>query len=405
MDTGSLWNKRAKAFLKEAAVYWSYAVRSGLGAFLLLFIVVGGMAYGKILQATPPDYPYWRITTPILTAVLALSPVRTFLKPADTVFLAPAEHKLQGYWLRSLAYSFCFQALGVLAVMLLLWPFYLHCEGEQAMPFAWAAALLLSAKLLSVCSRFHESRLAVPAHRAAAAAIRWLGALILAFALPVQGAAAAWGGLLMFAVLLPAIIWRLPKHRVPWEFLIQKEIHHLRAHYTCFSWFADVPQLQTRPKARTLLASLADRISFDKKGAYPYLYAKTFLRSEWFSIVTRLVGAAVVLFIFVENAVAETLIYAAVVMMATATVSSIEQSHRYSFWPELYPVSKTRQLQAIKRICLAVLLPLNCLAGAAFLLFHGNRLLPLAAAAAGFIYIWYYTHFPLLRKAAKRDEG
>lgn len=398
-DLSKLWNKRAKAFWKEAAIYWSYAGRSGLTAFLLLFVITGTYVYSKILQSTPLDYPYWRFTTPALALALGWSPIRTFLKPADVVFLTPAELKLRGYWVRSVAYSFLFQAAAALTALLLVWPLYSHCEGDHTVPFGQAALLLLAAKLMMTVSRFHESRLLFRLHRGAASGVRWLAALVIAFALFVQGPAAAGGGLLFAVAVMSVSLFLLPKHRIPWEFWIQKEARHQKNHYTFFSWFADVPKLHAAPKARMLLARQADRLPFSQGETYRYLYAKTFLRSEWFAILARITGLAVVLFLVVEHPVVESFIYAASVVMAAATVSSLEQSHRYSFWLELYPVPKSQRTGAITRTCLIALLSANTIMGGAFLIFQENHLLALAEAAAGFLYIWYYTRFPLRKKA------
>ncbi|MDF2926276.1 MAG: transporter permease [Paenibacillaceae bacterium] len=401
-DLNKLWGKRVRAFWKEAGIYWSYAARSGLSAFMLLFIIVGSYAYIKILQATPVDYPYWRITTPLMAAVLALSPIRTFLKPADTVFLAPAEHKLRGYWLRSISYSFLFQAAAILAVLLLIWPLYVHCEPDASAP--GVVFTLLAAKLLAVLSRFHESRLLFSVHRAFTGIIRWLLSAIVAFSLLVQGAAPAWGAVALGTVILTVSIRLLPTHRIPWEYWIHKESRHLKNHYAFFSWFADVPKLPVKPKARMALSRQVDRLAFDRSETYRYLYAKTLIRSEWVGIVVRITAIAVVAFMAVENAVAETLIYAAAVVMISATLSSLEQSHRYSFWLELYPVSKQQRVKAIVQTCFQTLVPVNVILAAAFAVFHSNHILGLIAGAAGFLYIWYYTRISLRKRAASFDE-
>lgn len=403
-DLSGLWGRRARAFWKEASIYWSYVARSGLTAFLLLFIIVGGIVYNKILALTPTDYPYWRIAAPILTLVLGWTPLRTFLRPADTVFLMPAESKLRGYWLRAGAYSFGFQAGAALIGLVMIWPLYRHCEGPEAMPFITAFLFLATAKLAAVAGRFHEGRLLYPVHRMIATLIRWLASLIAAFALLVQGPAAAWGALLLGAVVLGVTLFLLPKHRIPWEHWIQKEAGHLKNHYTFFSWFADVPKHQGKPKGRHALARQFDRLPYSKSAAYRYLYGKTLLRSEWFDILLRLTGIAVLLLAVVENVVAQTVIYAVITIMSTATVSSLEQSHRYSFWPELYPVPKEDRVQAIVHTCRLALFPANAIAGTAFLVLSSNRLAPLVAIPLGLLSIWYYTRYPLAKKAALRDE-
>lgn len=401
-DLNKLWGKRVRAFWKEAGIYWSYAARSGLTAFLILFFIIGSYGYMKILEATPTTYPYWRVTTPIVALALALSPVRTFLMSADTVFLMPAESKLNRYWLNCQIYSFVFQAAALLAALLLVWPLYRHCEPDGNLPVV--ALPLVTAKLLAVCSRFHEGRLLFTVHQRLAAAIRWTGAVVIAFALFVQGAAAGWGAIALFTVILTATIRLLPKHRVPWEQRINWESRHLKLHYTFFSWFADVPKLQAKPKPRMALAAWVDKLPFTQGETYRYLYGKTLVRSEWLGILGRIAMIAVLVFVTVENSVVELLVYGAAVIMGTATLSSLAQSHRYSFWLELFPAPRQQRARAVAATCFLALLPFQAVTASALLLFQGNRLPSLIIIAAGFLYTWYYTKGPLTRKAAAYEE-
>lgn len=399
-----LWGRRAAAFWKEAAIYWSYAARSGLTAFLLLFFIIGSYAYMKVLQTLPSDYPYWRVTTPILALVLALSPVRTFLKPADQVFLMPAEEKLDGYWRRCLVYSYWFQAVWVLGALILIWPLYTHCEGSGAVPFGAAAGAFLAAKAAGLYARYTQSKLLFRYHRLPLGILRSAGAVVYGFLLLTQGIAQAllvWG---VFLAVHSVAVRFLPKHRVPWEYWIRKEGGHLKAHYTFFSWFADVPKLPAKPKSRTLLAGAVNRLRFDKSETYRYLYGKTFLRTELFGITARILAAAVLLLLIVENAVVEPLIYASALLMTAATVSSLDQMHRYSFWLELYPVDKALRAPAIVRTALWVLLPWNTITASAFLLFHREWSHALIAAVLGYLFIIYYVYIPLRRRASARDD-
>jgi ABC-2 type transport system permease protein len=399
-----LWGRRAAAFWKEAAIYWSYASRSGLSAFLLLFIIIGSYAYMKILQTLPADYPYWRITTPLLALVLAVSPVRTFLKPADQVFLMPAELRLDGYWRRSLGYSYLFQAGWVLLALLLLWPLYSHCEGSGAASFAAAAGALLLAKAAGLYARYNQGRLLFRYHRLPLEILRLVGAVVFGFMLLTQNILLALFVWVLFLVVHSAAVRLLPKHRIPWEYWIRKESSHLKAHYTFFSWFADVPKLPAKPRTRALLAGALNRLPFDKSETYRFLYGKTFLRTELFGITARILAFAVLLLLVVENTVVEPVIYATALLMSAATVSSLDQMHRYSFWLELYPVDKALRVSAIVKTALWSLLIWNTILGAVFLLFHNERLHSLAAVLLGYLFIMYYTYIPLRRRAAARDD-
>jgi ABC-2 type transport system permease protein len=403
-DLTGLWGKRAAAFSKEAAIYWSYAARSGLSAFLLFFFIIGAYLYFNILKQLPVSYPYWRITTPLLAAAVAFAPYRTFLKPADQVFLMPAELKLRRYWLNSAIYSYVFQAAWSIGALLLIWPLYLHCEGTQAVSFPAAIFSLLFVKAAALDSRISQSKLLFRIHRVVLELLRWTASALFAFMVLTEDYFIGALVFFIFYLLQTAAVRYLPKHRIPWEAWIRKEADHLKFHYTFFSWFADVPKLPARPKARTFLAGLVNRLPFDRNETYRYLYAKSFLRSELFGITIRILTVAVLLFVFVENAVAEPLIYAATLLMTAATVSSMDQMHRYSFWLELYPVARTHRAQAIVSTALWALAGWNTVVGAAFVILHQERLHALAAVAAGYLFIFYYVYIPLRKRASVRDD-
>ncbi|MDF2935928.1 MAG: transporter permease [Paenibacillaceae bacterium] len=398
-DFADLWRKRAAAFWKEAFIYISYAARSGFAGFLLMFFIIGAYYYGKFLQSLPDGFPYWRMTTPILALALGMTGVRTFMKQADMVFLAPAESRLRSWWTCSVLYSFVFQAAVSLMLLLMVWPLYLACADEAALSFAHAAAYLLIAKLLAVVGRFYSDRLVYRLNRGAEALVRWLAAVVLPFALLTESPAKAWLLLLAAAVVQGLVILPFPRHRVPWEHLIRQEETSLKRHYTFYSWFADVPKLKSKPAARRLLGGITSRIPFRQEDTHRFLYAKTFIRSEHYAILVRTSLIAVLLFLAVNHTAAVLLIYGIVLIMNCATVSSLSQSHQYSFWLELYPLDAKRRGKAVSRICESALLLSNTVVGAALIGFHSNgRFQALAAVAAGFLYILYFTRVSLPRK-------
>lgn len=398
-DFADLWRKRAAAFWKESFIYISYAARSGFAGFLLMFFIIGAYYYGKFLQSLPEAFPYWRFTTPLLALPLGMTGIRTFMKQADMIFLAPAEARLRSWWTSSIVYSFAFQAAVTLLLLLLIWPLYLASTDEAALPFAHVALYLVTAKLLAVLGRFQADRLVYRLNRSAGALVRWVAAVVLPFALLTESPAKAWLLLLLAAVAQSLVVLPFPKHRVAWEHLIRREEISLKRHYTFYSWFADVPKLKTKPAARRFLGGVTSRIPFRQEDTHRFLYAKTFIRSEYYAILVRTSVIAILLFLAVNHTAAVLLIYGIVLVMNSATVSSLAQSHRYSFWLELYPLDAGRRVKAVSRICEAALLFSNTALGAVLIGFHGSgRLEALAAVAAGFVYIFYFTRVSLPRK-------
>lgn len=404
-DFADLWRKRAATFWKEGFIYLSYAARSGFAGFLLMFFIIGAYYYGKFLQSLPDAFPYWRITTPVLALALGATGVRSFIKPADMVFLAPAESRLRSWWTSSIVYSYAFQAVVSFMGLLLVWPLYLACKEESALSFAHVAAYLLAAKLLAVLGRFRADRLVYRLNRGSEMLVRWLAAIVLPFALLTESAGRAWGLLLLAVVVQSLVVLLPPRHKVPWEYLIRREEITLKRHYTFYSWFAEVPKLKSKPAGRRFLGGITSQIPFQQNETYRFLYAKTFIRSEWYAILARTSVIAILLFLAVQNTAAVLLIYGVVLIMNSATVSSLAQSHRYSFWLELYPLDSRQRGKAVSRICATALLLANTIVGIALISLHpSGRMQALAAVAAGFLYIIYFTRVSLPRKMKNAED-
>lgn len=393
-------------FWKEAAIYLGLAARSGLVTFLLLFFIVGSYIYIKALQVLPPDFPYWRLTTPLMGLVLAWSPLRTFLKGADRIFLLPAENRMRPYLLRSFVYSFSFQLIWVLGMLLLIWPLYKKVEGIPPVSFLQASLIFVLVKLLSLVSRYQESRLLYPYQRWVVAFMRWSGAVVLAFITLVKGPGVAAAAAAALSLFIGTALTLLPKFRLPWDYWIRKEQEALRSHYTFFSWFADVPKLPAKTRPRRYLAGITGMLPFDRNHTYRYLYAKTFIRSELFGILCRLTLLALFIFLISGGSdLAMLVAYGIVVLLSAGSVSGLDQAHRYSFWLELYPVSKSLKTAAIMKTALFALLTVNTLTGAALLLLSGNKLWAAAAVAIGYGFVAYYCYIPLRSRVRKSEEA
>lgn len=396
-----IWEKRLRLFWKEALIYWSYAARSGLSALLILFFIAGTYYYTRTLQKLPESFPYWRVTSPVMAVVIGFSPIRTFLKEADRVFLMPAEYALTGYFRRSLAYSFLNQAVLVLAALLLVWPLYVHGAGKEAMPLIAAAAAFLAAKIVSLLSRKHELRLVHGPHRAAAACIRWLGSAVFSFMIFVHPWGLSGAVLLMWTLISWLTIRLLPKYFIHWDALIDREQKQVSRHYFVYNWFADVPELPRRAKPRRLFAGAARMLTFEQKNALLYLTIKTWVRSDLFGIAVRITLAAGVLLTVFHNDTVRFAVYAGSMLMSGASLTALNQIHRHNVWLELYPIHSYVRARAIAFVAFAVLLGQNVLIGGLLILFVTFKTWAAASVLIGIVWSWYFCFISLQRKVKK----
>lgn len=382
MNVHTIWQKRLHAFWKEALLYGSYAMRGGLGTFLLLAFIIGGYLYSRWLETLDASFPLWRLTTPLFAIVVGRSPIRTFLREADHVFLMPAEAMMQGYFRRSLLYSYASQALSTACCLLAVWPLYARVSGQEAASFGSILLLLLAAKLLSIIGHWQESRVVARKQRWCVAGMRGMGSILVAYlAFDGQGYVAA-AVLLLFALLFTGIMRFLPKHATAWTYWLETEKRQLAHRYMFFSWFADVPKLPKQVKQRSWAAALAERIPLRQQLTYHYLYGKTFVRSEAFGIWFRITAAAIILLIVFPSDAIRLTVFAAAAALSALQVSTLQAAHRYTFWTQLYPINKASlQSRSASRVTAAALLLSNCLLGVLLISLIGNKLYAITEAA------------------------
>jgi ABC-2 type transport system permease protein len=350
-----LWFYRCGEFWKEALQYGSYVARSGFTVFLFGVFIVGIYFYNKTLETLPVTFPYAWITTPIILLALAISPIRTFVKAADAVFLLPAEKQMNDYFRKSWIYSFIIQCIIVVIACLAVWPLYRHCLGERKESLWIIILFLLLNKTLHLLSSWQEGRLVYKRHRAQLHGIRWLFALIVVYILFVYGFVLALAILLPSSCIIIFLLRRASLHTINWDYLIKTEQRHLAAHYLFYSWFIDVPHRATPPKHRALWSQWTRLYAFQPANTFLYLYTKTFLRSELFSILQRVTLLALILLVSTPNVTAKIIIYGIVIFISTVQSSALEQQHRYSFWLHLYPLQSVSRVNALSKIVFSVI--------------------------------------------------
>ncbi|GGF98944.1 ABC transporter permease [Paenibacillus abyssi] len=349
-----LWQQRATAFRKETIPYIRYMGQSGFPGFVSLLFIVGMIGYSHLLRNMPPSFPIISVGVIVLTPMICWSPFRTWLHPADTVFLMPREKEIGDYLANSWRYNGIPGVIALWALLMLYVPLYVKAVDE---PLAWPmlAVVVTVMKGLNAFGAWRERQMAWPGARRGIRLVRWAaaGLMLAAFlAAPLWNAAA-------FALLLVitcVVVIRLPqRHSVPWERLITEEERTRRRYYRFFSAFIDVPVLPSRIARRGYLSWIANRIRYAHKNTYRYLFAFTLLRTELGGIIMRLtmLGALIVYLTSVGlllsgwGAVAVHILF---VLIIAVQSSSLHQVHRHSVWRHIYPLPEQRHDGSLVRV-------------------------------------------------------
>lgn len=372
-----LWKRRSSAFRKEIAPYIRYMGQSGFPSFVSLLLIVSAVGYIGLLRGLPDDFPVVPAGVAALTPALCWSPLRTWLAPADIVYLMPREARMGAYLRLSARYSAAVSAVPAVIVLILYLPIYAQRPGYAS---AWTLLLVSAAlKAANGLAAWRERQMAWGTFRTACRAVRWLltaSVLTAWLVLPVWQAAS-------FLVLCAALIFFLyrlsPRQRLPWERLIREETSARRNYYRFFSMFIDVPSFPPVIRRRPYLSWLLRRIRLARSNTYVYLFGATLIRTEVSGILIRiaLLGAYIVYWSgdsAAWNGWGAAAAYGLFAAVYGAQAGSLRQAHRHSVWKHVYPLPEqemTEQLLRVDRAAMAAGLVALALPLTASLLPHG----------------------------------
>ncbi len=347
-----LWESRRHQYWSEARGYLKLILNSGFVIsvyFLFIFLTV---YYQQFVEQMPVDFPLVPLLTVLFTWRLTAGSIRTFVKPADVVFLLPYETKMSVYFNQALRYSSMWQASYIVLLFMAVGPMFTERIGTGA-TFWLALLFLLLIKIWNLLCVWQEQRLVAKGERYSNMALRMLINAVAAYLLFAQ--APVW--LIVAIVVLMAILYKgywqplEKKHSLKWERLIEVENQMVMFFYRIANAFTDVPQLRNKVRERTYLQWAVQLLGGKKDAVYHYLYARTFIRAnDYLGTYLRLtiVGG---LFIYVLPLgwmkLAMALLFTHITMMQLSTLSF---HHSASIWIDLYPIKPEEKKQALTYI-------------------------------------------------------
>ncbi|SDO92610.1 ABC-2 type transport system permease protein [Paenibacillus sp. yr247] len=361
INTRALWQQRFERYMKESMGYWQYAARSNFIGLVLFLVIVSSYYYAKILQRLPTDYPYLWIVLLLLVPLLSSSPIRTLVRSADRMFLLRIEHQMGAYFRSGFKYSLALQAFWIFLAWVTLWPLYHHCLGAAEQHFLWMLALLLLLKIANLLASWQESRFAHERARKASVGFRWLASTALISVQFLASVFWASGAALLLILVWLAATHFVSKYVVGWDYLIAKERQQQARLYAFFNWFVDVPQLPTRITRRGWVSGLTRFIPFRQDATYLYIYMKTLVRTELFTIVLRISLLGALAIAVSSSGTARSLIFIISMVISLVQLTSLERAHRYTFWLEMYPLNRNLKAGSLAFIIWSVLLLQLCI--------------------------------------------
>jgi len=405
-----LWSTRAAAFRNELKPYVGYMAQSGFPGVLLLMLIVATIGYAALVRNVPEHFPITAFGVVLVLGFTSWSPLRTWLQPADTVFLLPRELEMHQYLRRSFRYTGIATLIGVWFTLLAYWPMYRLGEGTAD---AFVLLLALTAvKAGNIAGAWQERRAAEAGMRRSLRLIRWvLTAVTLAALFRLEPWKAVLFGLLVAALM--AAVYRLPrKHALPWVTLIREEGRTRRRYYRFLALFIDVPTQAPRIARRGYAAWIGSTIRFAQRETYVYLYTMTLVRTELGGMLIRLTLLGMLVLYWFGDAVwldgwGASIVFVLMAGIIGLQLGSLRQSHKYAVWGHLYPLPAQRKiasLASVDRMAYIICTLFMWLPGGIALAVHGSVLQAVAAPAAALLYAVLRRPSAVRRKALKDDE-
>jgi ABC-2 type transport system permease protein len=309
----ALRRRRAAAFRAEVVPYFRYVLQSGFGLLVAVIFFAALIGYSNLLQDMPHDFPADLAGVAAIACAALWTPLRTYVQPADTVFLLSLETQVERFYIRQALNRAAFRnAFLTLMVYVVFVPVYMRApvtlEAAHSRPLWLVGLLLVAVAVWNVSGNWHERRLS-GARRYLSKVVRAAITLSAVWVLLNNAfwPAAAWvTGLL----LLVRIGWHYARNTgFPWELLMKEEAVANRRWQRFLGWFVDVPSAEAKSVRRRWASWIGDRLPWSKTHAWHYWYVKAFIRGETFGPWMRWHLVIAFIMLVVDHRVADGIIY------------------------------------------------------------------------------------------------
>lgn len=345
-----LWNKRKKRYLISLLRYAKYVLNDYFVIALLFF--AGGLAYyySNLIKSLPTVPFCWEKPVVIcwLLVWLQFGRLATLLQPADQIFLAAAQYKLDKYLKKAFAHSLlvgcCWQVIG----WLLLIPLLIH-----GLNWSWllVGSLLIQQLLLKFSWLANKLLLGYQwSKKNIQQQLLCLVLPLVSLILLVYSQNPGWILLSLAVALKIGISKQQIKGIFNWQWMIQNEQQRLQSIYSVINLFIDVPQI----KGKVYRLKWLDRwLPSIKKadGIYDFLFLRSFLRrSEYSGLFLRLLILAGIVQAFLHGFWLSLLVILVFVYLIGFQQFPLYFSFEDNVFTYLYPVDSKEKYLAFKHL-------------------------------------------------------
>ncbi|RIW35357.1 ABC transporter permease [Bacillus salacetis] len=347
-----IWKKRVVEYNAELRKYLRYMFNDHL-LFVLIFALGGGaFTYNNWVSTLDSSFPAPLIMAVILGLILTWSPVYTFLREADAVFLLPLESRMKSFFRKGIWISFLSQSYILLLVLAAMMPMYVKVTDQGFQSFFIILALLLALKVWNLYVRWYTLKNQEREAHFVDYLIRFAMNGVFLYLVLHQASVVLIAAVAL--ILLGYLVYfssSVKRKTLKWDVLISMEEQRMLLFYRLANMFTDVPRLKGKVHRRKWLDALVNAIPYDGKQTYKFLYIRALLRtSEYFGLYIRLSLIAMVLLYFSDSL--WLIILTGLLFMYLTGFQMIPMFKRfdYKIWVSLYPVPEKIKKQSFLQV-------------------------------------------------------
>lgn len=398
MNMDEMWRERRSTYWNEAIRYLRLIANSGFMFSIYVAFILTAYYYSTFIHWLPQQTPVALVFALIATFLLVRSPIRTFLKEADLVFLLPLEEKMTGYFRKSLTYSFVLQSFTIIFVFFVLSPLYLARIDAHAGTFLVTIVILLAAKYWNVSAGWCEMYVRAGQPRRMSILLRTLVTFVFTWLL-FRGAPVYFPVIVAIIMLFLSFYYFRPflqKHTLKWERLLEVEESRLMAFYRMANLFTEVPRLKNRVKPRRWLNSMAG-FTFGKKSVFTAFYYKTFARAnDYFGTYMRLLVVGIIVLLVLPHGWGQLVVFLLILYISGMQLYTIWGYRTGGNWESLFPIPHGVRERSFLKVVLVLLLIQTAFFGAALFVSGLGAEMSVLGIVLGVVlcclFTWVYLH-------------
>lgn len=344
-----LFNQRREKNQKEVAYYSKFIFNGHFVVFLSIAFGALMLQYSQMVKHLSPHINYHLIIA-VALAVLTITNIRTFIRPADQIFLLNFEQHMNAYFKSAMIRSALIRIVIFVIVAALFIPLYFNAADSSLIGYICAVILGIVMIIVGIWIRFLMMKLDIEQHLIS----------LLIFLMALSGIYTSLEGLpftiipiIVFGIGLVYLLNKNTQQRtVNWHAMIDYEERLTHQQNKTINMFTDVKGMKDTVKRRRVLDVLLPKhkSKYNQQHMFEFLFIRNFLRSSdalW--IIIRLILIAAVVMWIVNQEIIAMIIGAFLVYAIVLQTSQFYKQQAFQLWPQVWPVPESLVLTGFKQ--------------------------------------------------------